>query len=351
MHDRPLRSFPLAVAAASALTGSALAASAVGFASSAAFARPATQNVVGSVHASAAAWMAGIRVPAWLRVGPPPAHAAGHGWMSPDAKAGKVVYVADQASGAIKIYKQKGTNQSPIGQITSGLSGVDGLATDLQKNLYACNFGNGTVTVYAPGGTTPSKTLTGAGSPIDAVVAKDGTVYVSNFNSGTNGAVYGYQNGSTTPTETVVTFGAGSFPEGLAIDSKGNLYIAFNTNDGEVLKWTPGDPSTVNLGIHVGYVGGLTTDKNDNLLLVDQNVPGVDVFPPGAVNPSQQITGFHLAFDLALNKKNTELFVTTPFGSPPSVSRVSYPAGTIDDTITSGLSSAFGVATSPAGSP
>ena len=53
----------------------------------------------------------------------------GRGWMSRKAKAvGKVVYVADQGGGAVEIYQQKGTNQSPIGQITSGL-GVNDVAS------------------------------------------------------------------------------------------------------------------------------------------------------------------------------------------------------------------------------
>jgi sugar lactone lactonase YvrE len=271
------------------------------------------------------------------------------GWLSPYAKAGKnVVYVADQGGGAIEIYKQKGTNQQPIGKITQGLVGVDGLFVDRKRQLYATNFGNGTVTVYKAGSTSPFETLTGAGSPLDVVAALDGTVYVSNYNSNTNGTVLEYPKGQTTPSKTIVTFGANSFPEGLAIDSKGNLYVAFNANDGEVMEFPPNSSSGTNLGIHVRYVGGLTIDNNDNLLLVDQNLPGVDVYPQGSTTPSQVITGFALAFDVAINKKNKEIFVSTPF-NPPSVSGVSYPAGTIVDTITAGLSSAFGVATSPDG--
>ena len=281
----------------------------------------------------------------------PPAQrrAAGPGWLSPYAKAGKnVVYIADQGAGAVRIYKQKGTGQQPIGEITQGISGVDGLFVDSNKSLYACNFGNGTVTVYPAGSTSPSETLSGAGSPIDVVVALDGTVFVANFNSGTDGTVLEYPKGQTTPSHTVVTFGAGSFPEGLGIDSQNALYVAYNTNDGEVLKFTTPSGSGTNLGIHVGYVGGMAIDKKNDILLVDQNLPGVDVFPPGSTSPSQKITGFSLAFDVAINKKSSEIFVTTPFNTPEA-SRLAYPAGTINDEITGQLTSAFGVATSPDG--
>jgi sugar lactone lactonase YvrE len=295
----------------------------------------------------------GVRLPLGFSF-PQTVKAEGPGWLSADARAAKgLLYVADQSGSAVEIYKQKGTNQSPVGKITTGISGVDGLFVDSHKNLYACDFGNGTVTVYPPGGTSPSETLTGAGSPIDVVVALDGTVYVANYNSNTNGTVLIYPKGQTTSSGTLVTFGTNSFPEGLAIDSKGNIYVAFNTNDGEVLEFPPNSNSGTNLGIHVGYVGGLTIDKKNELLLVDQDLPGVDVFPQGSTTPSQQIKGFALAFDVAINRASSQVYVSTPFGgskAPAEVSRVAFPAGTVDDTIRTGLSSAFGVATSPDGS-
>jgi|HubBroStandDraft_1064217.scaffolds.fasta_scaffold92450_2 sugar lactone lactonase YvrE len=269
------------------------------------------------------------------------------GWLSPLAKAAKnVLYVADQPSGAVYIYDQKGSDQAPIGSITDGISGVDGLYVDAHKTLYACNFGGGTVTVYPAGSTSPSETLTGAGSPIDVAVAKTGTVYVANFNEGTNGTVLVYPKGQTTPTSTLVTYGSGAFPEGMTVDSKGDLYVAFNDGTGQVEEFASGSGSGTNLGIHVGYVGGLTMDKSGDLLLVDQNVPAVDVFPPGATSPSQQIEGFKLGFDVAINKKNTDIYVSDGF-NPPSVYEISYPAGSVVDTITNSLRGPYGLATSP----
>ena len=49
----------------------------------------------------------------------------GSGWLSPAARRVKgILYVADQGNTAIRIYKQKGTNQQPTGEITSGLNDV-----------------------------------------------------------------------------------------------------------------------------------------------------------------------------------------------------------------------------------
>src|SRR5579871_2483626 len=204
------------------------------------------------------------------------------GRLAPDAKLKNVLYVADQSAATIEIYKQKGSNQQPIGSITEGVSGADGLFVDSKGKLYVCNFGNGTVTVYPRGATSPSETLTGAGSPIDVVTAPNGTVYVANFNSGTDGTVLEYPKGQTTPSKTIVTLGSGSYPEGLALDSSNDLFVAYQSTGGEVLEFKPGSSSGQNLGIHVGAVGGLTIDHHNDLLLDDQALPGVDVYPPGS---------------------------------------------------------------------
>lgn len=282
---------------------------------------------------------------------PTPRSAQLRGWLSPQAKAGKsVLYVADQGPNAVDIFSEQGSNQQPIGQITDGISGPNGIFVDRKRNLYVCNFGNDTVTVYPPGSTSPSETLTGSSSPIDVVVDKQGNVYVSNFNGSSNGSVLEYDAGQTTPSKTIVQFGAGSFSEGLAVDKKGNLFVAYNSAGGGVLEFNAANPNGTNLGIRVGYVGGMTIDKKGNILLVDQNLPGVDVFPPGQTTPSQQYKPSQLAYDVALDKKNKNLYVSDAF-SPPSVNELSYPAGTVVDTITGTLQSAFGVATSPEGSP
>lgn len=275
----------------------------------------------------------------------------GAGWLSPQAKAGTMLlFVADQPHQRVAIFPQNVKNPAPIGQITDAISGPDGLFVDKKGTLYVCNFGTGTVTEYPKGQTTHSKTLTGAGSPKYVVVGVDGTVYVSNFDSSSNGQLLEYVGGSTTPTTTILIQ---RFPAGLALDKNNNLFVAYNdgtNNDVEVLKFAPGSTHGTNLGIHLksAYAGGATIDKVGNLLVDDQNLPGVDVFPPGATQPSQVIKGFHLAYQIALNRRNNRLYVSDPFG--PLVNEVKYPAGKVVNTISNSLGGAFGVATSPDGS-
>ena len=271
----------------------------------------------------------------------------GPGWISPGALTGRLVYVSDENGQAVYIFPQIGQNQAPIGKITSGVAAPNGLFVDAAENLYVCNFGGGTVSVYHKATLTPYRTLTGAGSAIDVVVGLDGTVYVSDWDSGSAGHVLEYPKHHNKPSVSIPINGAS---EGLALDVNNNLFVAYNdatANDGEVLEFAPGSTNGTNLGIHVGYVGGATIDAAGNLLVDDQNIPGVDVFPPGATQPSNQIKGFALAFDIALTHTGTRLWVTDPF---VAVNEVTYPGGKHVNSITNTISTAFGVATSPHGS-
>jgi hypothetical protein len=267
------------------------------------------------------------------------------GWLSPLATHGGQLYVADQPNQRVAIFSQ--SSGAPTGQITDAIAAPDGLYVDPSGTLYVCNFGAGTVTEYPKGQTTHSKTLTGTIGPKYVVAGRDGTVYVSDFGDGSHSNLYEYANGSTTPTTTIPFE---TFPAGVALDTHNKLYVAYSdptNSDIEVLKFAPGSTKGKNLGIHIKFdnPGGLAFDKKGDLLLDDQSLPAVDIFPPGATSPSQQIKGFSLAYQIALNKKDKHLFVSDPFG--PSVEEVAYPSGTPIRSFSSGLAGAFGVATSP----
>lgn len=268
--------------------------------------------------------------------------------FTPDV-ARALLYAAVLNDNAVEIYRQKGQNQQPIGQITGLNQPYTGLFVDSVQNLYVCNYGNGTVTVYAPGSTSPFKTLTQAGNPGAVVVRPDGTVYVANRHNGYNGSILTYPPNQTTPSGTLYAFTGGSYPISMALNSKKSvLYIGFDLpagGNGEVETVQLSTKKATNLGISVGTAGGIAIDSKKNLLLVDGLLPAVDVFPPGSTTPSQQITGFQGAAGIALNRDNTELWVAE--GLNNKIAGVTYPAGAIVDTITLGTG-VFDVATSPA---
>jgi hypothetical protein len=171
----------------------------------------------------------------------------------------------------------------------------------------------------------------------------------------TDAAVYAYAPGSTTPTKTIATFARGDFPLGLGLDSANDLYVGINhpakgsQPRGRVLEFASGSSSGKNLGIRVGQAGGLTVDKNDDLLIVDESANAVDVFPPGHKHWSKQITigGNCCIYDLALNHANDELWVTSGFWG--KIYGVTYPGGQVVDTISRHTGWAWGVATYPSG--
>jgi DNA-binding beta-propeller fold protein YncE len=273
-----------------------------------------------------------------------------------EAKPDGLLYVSGGAhAGEVWIFKQRGTGQQPIDEITEGLDGPLGLFVDGERNLYVDNFDDGTVAVFRSGSAAPFETLTKAGVPIAVVVSRNGTVYVANEGHNLkDGAVLEYPKGKTTPSRSIVAFGNHAYPFALALDSAENLYVGFNRRrnsvdtSGEVLEVARRSGVITNLGIRVRRVSGLTIDNRDDLLLVEQGLPRagarIDIFPPGSKAPSRRIGGFQGLIDIAINDRNTELWLTDGFSA--TVYGISYPAGRVVDRISiDGFS--MGVATSP----
>ncbi len=91
-------------------------------------------------------------------------------------------------------------------------------------NLYVANNGDATVSVFAPGSTTPTSTLTGLNDPAALAFDAEGNLYVANAGAtATDGSVSVFAPGSTTPTSTLMGL---SDPTALAFDAHGTLYVA-----------------------------------------------------------------------------------------------------------------------------
>lgn len=215
------------------------------------------------------------------------------------------VYVSSQydSQGAVFVYSTKGQAQPPVATITAGISTPAGLAVDASGNLYVANSGNSTVTVYAPGSTTPSATYSnGISTPTGVAVGSNGTLYVANETGGASytGSVTEYPSGTTKPNVTIELPGEYAFA--LALDKSNALYVSWFSLSSygiEIYKYpTEGSSGGANLNLDLpSYVYpayAIAFDRAGNLVVPCENLTHnppkyLAVFPPGATQPSKKI--------------------------------------------------------------
>ena len=119
-------------------------------------------------------------------------------------------------------------------------------------------------------------------------------------------------------------------------------------------------PGSHGPGTSLGLIGlgspySLSMDRSGNLLVGDYAVSVIDVYPPGAKSPSKQIAANNVGY-IALNRAKNSIWVPSFTGLEfvdPSISVVTYPAGSLATTITAtgpsvGLT---GVALTPSARP
>jgi hypothetical protein len=280
---------------------------------------------------------------------PQPAHRAG-GWLSPAAKKAKhLIYVSDFIGNAVEIYPTTGSNPSPIGKITDGISGPEGCFVDRHGNLYVANASNETVTMYPHGSTTYKLQYTGFAYPTNVTAGPNGRVYVADL---VGEDVVEFPKGSTRSKLTINI----TYPQGVAVDTKNNLYVSYNTGahgggPGDVNEYPPGSSNGQNLGLPIVWSAGDAVDGNGDIVAADQGSgsnAAVYVFPPGSTKPSETINqGMEDPFRLALDSKYKTLYV-----ADPEVNKVliyDYSSGALTGSISNGLSSVYGVALYPEG--
>ena len=149
----------------------------------------------------------------------------------------------------------------------AGPDRVQGMATDSDGNIWMASFGDDSIYVL-PGG-DPARAVQykepPGSQPFDVAIAPDGTAWVSNGFLGTfpgSVARFSFVNGKL---QRLVLRTIGSANKGLAVDSKGNAWIA-SLNDDAVYGIRPNGSligSFSGGGIHGPW--DVTVDGNDNL--------------------------------------------------------------------------------------
>ena len=234
-----------------------------------------------------------------------------HGWISPDAKNHKLLYVSDYTESIILIFPQGSTNGEPIGEITQGVSTPAGVATDAQSNVYVANRGSSTVTIYPPGGPNPTTTITnGISGPNDVMVDKNGTLYVAETQLGT---VQEYKKGDTSPDFTLT---AVPKPNGMSIDKHGNVYIASNQGSpsGHVVRCKPLSSSCKTLPMQpVQLASEAYVDLDGNVLLGDILGELINIYAPGGATPIRTINlPLQDPAQFQLDTKDNVLYIADP---------------------------------------
>lgn len=260
------------------------------------------------------------------------------GRTSPQVRPTPVIYVS--AGNEVLIYPERGTNQPPIGAITSGIDGPEGLSVDKNGVLYVANAGNNTVTVYPAGATAPSITYSqGLTDPSAAIVDSQGNLWVSTRTldgSTEEPAVVEYPPGSTVPSKILPAPGYYESPMPLAFDQQGYLY-AFNggATEGWISKLAPGASSwqTIyeNYGLRgvVGGPGGLAVDSTDTIVASNSGIQDFDYKADDGLNlitQSGQVTAHRHVHgstgNLVLRADQTYVYAILNGGA---VYRVPYP--------------------------
>jgi hypothetical protein len=271
------------------------------------------------------------------------------------AERSPLLYVANFGANDVTVYKANEQNPAPIDTLTDGVVAPNALWIDAAGTLYVSNDWGAnnpyadTVTEFAQGSRTPTKTLMGLSFPGAIAVDSNGTVYVQDSSS-----IEVYEGGSTTPTRAIT--GNGNGANAFAVDDHDNLYSLIMIFRGPnelcysyVVKIPHGASGGKRIGVAAHGCGyGIALDSSENLYVAyfgNNNVSKIAVFKPGSKSPFRVIkTGVNAPWRIAFGPGGA-LFVPNDNSNNVTV----YPAGgdTPKNTITQGVTNPFAVAISP----
>jgi hypothetical protein len=254
--------------------------------------------------------------------------------------ASRLLYASDELNDVIDIYSVPG--YSKVGQISNGIEDPEGIATDKHGNLYVANFFNGTVTIYKPNTTSPSRTLIESHATEDVAVARNGYVLAGDG----AGGVDVFPPGATNPSTRLTNVGISSV-FGVGVDANNNVYAAgINASSkGVVIEYADMSGGGTNLGLQdLESPHGVLIDKNNNVVVSDAVAGEIFIYPPGKTSPSSEIAVSN-ANRSALNKQENVIYV--PQGHTNHVEVLDYPSGKAVKSFSIG-GFALGTALSPA---
>ena len=182
----------------------------------------------------------------------------------------QTIYIADALRNAIDLFRP--SDGKFAGSISDDVSSPWGLFVDGKDSLWVVN--SDYVSVYPRGQKTPNRTLQDPNERSeDVCVAKDGTVYVSNFTDSASGpgSVSVYAPGHNWPT-MILHDPQAQYLVGVASDSSGNVFATINdsTGVGYIDEFVGGKQSGFKrLPPRFSYASDIKIDSAGNLLILD----------------------------------------------------------------------------------
>ncbi len=271
-----------------------------------------------------------------------------------------VIFVTDDYSSfnisRVTAYPLGSTGNVPT-LIPIGFAGPSSIAKDASGRIYVANGEGGTteagsIAIYPAGSTGQvlpiaeiSGVNTGLSNPNGIALDSAGNIYVTNLSGGpsSNGSITEYaagSNGDVAPIATITaTDYAVSDPQGIALDTAGNSYVAnFTGNNGSISVFAPGSngnatPIASITGSNTGLNGpnGVTLDSSGNIYVSNRG-DSITVYPAGSdgnVAPIATIAGSNTLLDypqaLALDSAGN-IYAANSVGD---INGVIYASGTI----------------------
>ncbi|HEY1656287.1 MAG TPA: hypothetical protein VGF86_14370 [Candidatus Tumulicola sp.] len=269
-----------------------------------------------------------------------------------------MIYSSSPGNNSVDYYlKGTGPHNPVAGSLAGNLSTPQGIGVDQQRNVYVANAEGQNVLVYANGSTSPTGTLEDPDKfPIDVAVGSDGTVYVANgsgpmFGSGN---VVVYPRGASEPTQTLNNKHF-LHVAGVALDKGGNLFVSYNaalgSGAGGVVEFkAPAFTHTVNMRITLENAAGVGFDRAGHLLVIDQNIPSLNVYNVGRRTPVATLPLPGASWFFAFNQDSSRLYVADYALGEIDVFRYRPTALKQTNKITNGITASntnFGVADTP----
>jgi hypothetical protein len=136
-----------------------------------------------------------------------------------------VLYVSDRGASKIVMYPANTQHARPIGQITAGIVEPQGIAVDVQGDLYVANGNGGNVLEFSPGGRRLIRTLSIAlHHPVNLAFDTAGDLYVADQSPSEIVEYHAHPSGLN---PTVIALPNPQYTaRGITVDAAGNVFAS-----------------------------------------------------------------------------------------------------------------------------